>query len=125
MIHTALVSRTTNGARKGRHLLPTAALLVIGVLAAIAAPSIAQAKLRESAAKLIAYTMGNPEFRPKSFRGGTWLGNGDAYLDIEPSASGTGSDIVKYQTASGSREVLVAADRLIPPGEKKPLDVEE
>ena len=84
-----------------------------------------QAQLRQSAAQLVARTMGNPEFRPKSFRGGTWFGNGDAYLDIEPSASGTGSDIVKYQTATGAREIFVAASRLIPTGEKTPLDVED
>lgn len=125
MIHKGLVSRATNGVRREKRALPAAALIVIGALAAIAVPSIVQAQLRESAAKLVARTMGNPEFRPKSFRGGTWLGNGDAYLDIEPSASGTGSDIVKYQTATGAREIFVAASRLIPAGEKTPLDVED
>jgi len=102
-----------------------AALSAIGILAAIVFPAHAHAQLRESAAKLIARTMGNPEFRPKSFRGGEWFGNGDAYMDIEPSASGTGSDIVKYQTASGAREIFLAASRLVPAGEKTPLDVEE
>ncbi|HEX8878735.1 MAG TPA: DPP IV N-terminal domain-containing protein [Candidatus Acidoferrum sp.] len=93
--------------------------------AAIATPPSAYGQLRESAAKRIAEAMGNPEFRPKSFRGGTWLGNGDFYLDLEPSASGTGSDIVKYATATGDREILVAAERLIPAGEKTPLPVED
>src|SRR5215475_4261283 len=96
MIHTDSVSGTANRPRRRRHLHPTAGLLVMGVLVTTAGPSIAQAQLRESAAKLIARTMGNPEFRPKSFRGGEWLGNGDSYLDIEPSTSGSGSDIVKY-----------------------------
>jgi len=125
MMHTGLLSRRANGVRGGARALPAAALIVIGVLAAIASPSIAHAQLRESPAKIIARTMGNPEFRPKSFRGGTWLGKGDAYLDIEPSASGTGSDIVKYQTATGAREIFVAASRLIAAGEKTPLDVED
>jgi len=95
-----------------------------GILLTLAAPASTRAQLRDSAVKLIARTMGNPEFRPKSFRGGEWLGSGDSYLDLEPSASGNGSDIVKYQTATGAREVFVAAERLIPSGEKKPLDVE-
>ena len=43
----------------------------------------------------------------------------------EPSASGNGSDIVRYQTATGTREILVAASRLIPAGEKAPLPVED
>src|SRR5438105_4017301 len=124
MIRKGLVSGRANGALRERRSL-SAALTVLGILAGLAVPSVAQAQLRESAAELIARTMGNPEFRPKSFRGGTWFGNGDAYLDIEPSASGTGSDIVKYQTATGARGIFVAASRLIPAGEKTPLDVED
>jgi dipeptidyl-peptidase-4 len=90
----------------------------------ITAPHVTHADQREAAAKLLARTMTNPEFRPKFFRGGEWLGNGDAYLAIEPSAAGTGSDIVRYQTATGAREILVAAERLIPAGEKTPLPLE-
>src|SRR5690242_4409800 len=123
MIHTALLSRSTNSVRRERSAL-AAALVAIGVWPVITARS-AQARLRECAARTIARTMGNPEFRPKTFRGGTWFGSGDAYLDIRPSASGTGSDIVKYETATGAREVFVAASRLIPTGEKTPLNVEE
>ena len=121
MIPTGLASGAANRTRRGRLVLSA----VTGVLAVMAAPRITRAQLRQSAAQLVARTMGNPEFRPKSFRGGTWFGNGDAYLDIEPSASGTGSDIVKYQTATGAREIFVAASRLVPTGEKAPLDVEE
>jgi dipeptidyl-peptidase-4 len=68
--------------------------------------------------------MNNPEFRPKFFRGGEWQGSGDWYMALEPSASGKGTDIVRYQTATGTREILVASDRLIPAGEKTPLSVE-
>jgi dipeptidyl-peptidase-4 len=120
--HGAFV--TARAARE-KERLSLVALTTIVVVATMANPSIARAQLRESAAKLIAHTMGNPEFRPKSFRGGEWFGNGDAYLDIEPSASGTGSDIVKYATASGAREILVSASRLIPAGGKTALDVED
>ena len=95
------------------------------LVAAIATTPSAYGQLRDSAAKLIARTMGNPEFRPKSFRGGTWLGNGDFYLDLEPSASGIGSDLVKYATATGKREIFVPAERLIPAGQTTPLPVED
>jgi dipeptidyl-peptidase 4 len=116
------LARAGHSSKKG---LSTSVLIALGAVVAVAAPPGARAQLRASAAQLVARTMGNPEFRPKSFRGGTWLGNGDAYLDIEPSASGTGSDIVKYQTATGAREIFLPASRLIPSGEKTPLDVEE
>ena len=68
--------------------------------------------------------MFNPEYRVKTFRGGEWFGNGDSYLALEPSSTPGGTDIVRYQTATGAREILVAASRLIPPGEKSPLPIE-
>src|SRR5215467_4981081 len=108
MVRTELLSSSVRRLPKGNHGIPAAALIAASLVLAIAVPAISKAQLRESAAKLIAHTMGNPEFRPKSFRGGTWLGNGDFYLDLEPSASGAGSDIVKYSTATGEREILVA-----------------
>jgi dipeptidyl-peptidase 4 len=78
---------------------------------------------RESAKKLLERTVFNPEFRPKTFRAGEWFGNGDSYLALEPSASGKDIDIVRYQTASGARDVLIPASRLIPSGETKALDI--
>jgi len=125
MVHKGVTSRAASRATRGEFNFPAAMGMAVCLVTAVAAPSMVQAQLRQSAAQLVARTMGNPEFRPKSFRGGTWFGNGDAYLDIEPSASGTGSDIVKYQTATGAREIFVAASRLIPTGEKTPLDVED
>jgi len=80
---------------------------------------------RESAAKLLARTMFNPEFRVRTFHGGEWLGSGDSYLAIEASTTAGGTDIVRYQTATGARDILVAASRLIPAGEKTPLPVED
>ena len=123
MSFSAATSRTAQRPLKVKVEIP-AALIALGILAVFAAPPCTPAQLRESAAKTIARTMGNPELRPKSFRGGEWLGSGDSYMDLEPATSGSGSDIVKYQTATGAREVFVAADHLLPPSEKKPLDVE-
>ena len=80
---------------------------------------------RESAAKLLERTMFSPDFEAKRFHGGEWFGDGNSYLALEPSATPDAKDIVKYQTASGAREVLVAAIRLIPTGGKKPLQIEE
>src|SRR5215470_8460053 len=125
MVHNGWTSRAARRAARGTHGLLSVLVMAACLVTAIATPPSAYAQLRESAAKQIARTMGNPEFRPKSFRGGTWLGNGDFYLDLEPSASGAGSDIVKYSTATGEREILVAAERLIPAGEKTPLPVED
>jgi len=97
------------------------AVILVAVLAASLAT---HADQRASAAKLLARTMFNPEFRPKTFRGGEWFGNGDSYLALEPSSTPNGTDIVRYQTATGARDILVAASRLVPARAKDPLPVE-
>ena len=125
MVQTARTTSAASRSTKGKSKLPATVLIAVCLVAKMATPSSAYGQMRESAAKLIARTMGNPEFRPKSFRGGTWLGNGDAYLDLEPSTSGAGNDLVKYATETGAREILVAAERLIPAVEKTPLAVED
>src|SRR5438309_9770605 len=122
MFHTTLGCVTSNRSGRANDQFTVAAWSVFSI-ALVAAPA-AHADQREAAAKLLARTMTNPEFQPKSFKGGAWLGNGDSYLALEPSATGSGSDIVRYQTATGGREILVAADRLVPAGEKTPLAVE-
>jgi dipeptidyl-peptidase-4 len=108
---------------KGQKFAAATRAVFMVVLAFALAPS-TRADERESAAKLVARTMFNPDFRVKTFRGGEWLGPGDSYLAIEPSANGSGSDIVRYQTATGTKEILVSASRLIPAGEKTPLSIE-
>jgi hypothetical protein len=110
MSHTTLGSGTSNRWARERDRFTVAALVAVSAALVVAAPHAAHADQREAAARLLARTMTNPEFSVKSFRGGQWLGNGDSYLALEPSTAGFGSDIVRYQTATGSREILVAAD---------------
>jgi len=117
-------SKLGRQARK-KHRSLAAVMVAFGVAAALAIPFAARADEREAAAKLIAHLMASGEFRPKTFRGGEWLGNGDFYLALEPAANGEGIDIVRYQTSTGTRDILVAASRLIPAGEKTPLPIEE
>ncbi len=124
MLYAKLGTGASSRADRAKKPFSAGALIAFSVAAAIAVPLAARGDERESAAKLVARTMASPEFRVKTFRGGEWLGNGDYYLALEPSATAGGSDIVRYQTATGAREILVAADRLIPAGEKKPLQVE-
>ena len=54
-----------------------------------------------------------------------WEKNGDIYTMVEPAASGKGSDIVAYETASGTRSVEVSAAELTPPGLKDSLHISE
>jgi dipeptidyl-peptidase-4 len=107
-----------------QRLATTVAMLLVFAVP-LALPLAAQADERESAAKLIARLMASGEFRAKTFRGGEWLGTGDSYLALEASTTAGGTDIVRYETSTGARDILVAASRLIPAGDKTPLAVED
>jgi dipeptidyl-peptidase-4 len=65
-------------------------------------------------------------FEVRSFGPIRWLDGGRSYTTLEPSTKGEGaSDLVRYDTATAQREVLVSAQQLIPPGEKKPIEIED
>jgi dipeptidyl-peptidase-4 len=124
MIHKKLGCSRSGRWPRRRDLFPAGIWMALCLSTVMAARS-ATADEREGAAKLVARLMASGEFRAKTFVGGEWLGNGDSYLALEPSAKGDGTDIVRYQTATGGRDVFVAASRLVPSGEKTPLPVED
>jgi len=65
------------------------------------------------------------EFVAKGFGPALWLGDESGYTVLESSESSVGGrDIVRYDTENGRREVVVPAWRLIPSGERAPLDIE-
>ncbi|MET0619013.1 MAG: S9 family peptidase [Thermoanaerobaculia bacterium] len=65
-------------------------------------------------------------YKEKKFGPFQWLEGGKAYTTVEPSA-GTpkGKDIVRYDSATGARRVLVPAASLVPAAGQTPLDPEE
>jgi len=66
------------------------------------------------------------EFRGGSFGPLRWLGDGSAYTTLERSAEARDrQDLVRYDTESGARSILVPAARLVPAGEKEPLEIED
>ncbi len=65
------------------------------------------------------------EFRGGRFGPSRWIENGAAYTTVEASeAAADGTDIVRYETATGRRQVLISAAQLTPAG-GKPLEVED
>lgn len=65
------------------------------------------------------------DFRGESFGPSRWLGDGAAYTTLEaPADSGKGRDIVRYDSRTGARTVLVPASALVPQGDSVPLGVE-
>jgi dipeptidyl-peptidase-4 len=65
------------------------------------------------------------EFGVERFGGVQWLEDSTGYTKLESSkAVERGRDIVKYDPATGKREILVSAERLVPAGESEPLAVQ-
>ncbi len=65
------------------------------------------------------------DYAPDRFGPARWLDGGDAYTTLEPSEAVEGAqDIVRYDTASGRRDVLVSAARLVPAGRDAALPID-
>jgi dipeptidyl-peptidase-4 len=76
--------------------------------------------------KLLHRMFASPDFEVRTFGPARWLDGGDSYTTVEPSEAVKDSqDIVRYETATGRREVLVSASKLIPTGAKSPLPIED
>lgn len=66
------------------------------------------------------------EFFPERLGPVRWLDNAAAYLKLEAdSASPGGRSLVRYDAATGRRDVWVPASRLVPQGDSVPLAVED
>jgi dipeptidyl-peptidase-4 len=66
------------------------------------------------------------ELQAKAFGATKFLEEGRAYATLEARAGDDiGQDLVRYDTATGRRSVLAAAEKLVPPGETKPLSIDD
>jgi len=65
------------------------------------------------------------EYTPETFTQPAWIEGGVRYAAVEPSTSAPGAkDIVEYDTATGTRTILVSATALKPAGSTTPLTVD-
>lgn len=64
-------------------------------------------------------------YAAKGFGPARWLDGGVASTTVEPASTGEGSDIVRYETASGVRTVLISAQQLTPQGATAPLPIDD
>ena len=99
-------------------------LAVLGALSAW--PGFANAQLSPQLTEMLHRVFVAKEFDAKSFGSARWLEEGESYTTVEGSAKIQGAkDIVKYDTATGARELMVPASVLIPPGAKVPLVIDD
>jgi dipeptidyl-peptidase-4 len=64
------------------------------------------------------------EFNVRGFGQSHWMDGGAGYTTLEPSSGKSGRDLVRYDTKSGERSVLVPAEEFIPAGASVPLAIE-
>ena len=89
-------------------------------------PGVAHAQLSPPLAEMLHRVFVGKEFDAKEFGPARWWKEGESYTTLEPSSQIQGAkDIVKYDSASGAREVLVPATELIPPDAKTPLAIND
>src|SRR5262245_49957140 len=65
-------------------------------------------------------------YRAERLNAVRWQADGTGYLVLEPPTGKPGAfDLARYDAASGARTVMLAAEKLVPPGASSPLVIEE
>ena len=90
-----------------------------------AAPAAAVAQAQDSSLLTLERIFASSELSSDYFGPAKWLADGSGYTTVELSRSVRGLDIVKYDPATGSRQLLVPATRLVPQGQSAPLIPED
>jgi dipeptidyl-peptidase 4 len=109
---------TKRGARSVPFLLMFSMFIAVGI------PALASPELT----KTLDQIFNKHQFDVMTFGPARWLDGGLAYTTIEPSAAYPNTearDIVRYETESGARTVLVSASRLIPAPDEKALRIDD
>jgi dipeptidyl-peptidase-4 len=100
-------------------------LSVLAIAASFAALDARQADRAAALAARIDRIFKAREFDPPRFGPARWLDGGDAYAIVERVRGGSGSEIARYDAATGARTVMVGASSLVPPGATAPLEIDD
>src|SRR3989441_1014420 len=99
--------------------------LFLLLLVAVSVASQAAAQQTDPSLLTLDRIFSSKEFAPQPLGPVQWMEGGASYARVEPSATTKDArDIVRYDTETGRREVLVAAERLIPSGSSAPLAID-
>jgi dipeptidyl-peptidase-4 len=99
------------------------ALLVLA--SCVLAGELSAAQQADSTLLSVQRIYGSPEFRSQSFGPARWLGDGSSYTTLEEADNRSGQNLVRYDSETGARQVLLVARQFIPRGDSLPLRVEE
>ena len=105
-----------------RHTRPASRFPLPVVGAALLLASALQAQVPAATAANLKLIFDSTYFDTQRFGPARWIEDGTAYSTVErsPTLKG-GRDIVRYDTKTGDRSILVPATNLIPPGDSLPL----
>jgi len=108
---------------RGVTLMSVAAGCAIATLVLHASPG---AGLSESLSHDLTRIFASPDLNAHGFGPARWLADAHGvYLTVEPSASNANwREVVRYDAASGAREVMISAKALTPPDATEPLAIE-
>jgi dipeptidyl-peptidase 4 len=125
-----LVNVMKRGVLKPRLLIPSPRLRWIWIVALLTAGAclgvITASAQSPATTEILRQAFLAHSFAVKSFGPMRWLDDGRSYTTLEPSGKGEGStDLVRYDTATARREILVSADQLVSPEDKKPIPIED
>ncbi len=112
-------ARIVSSVRSVRHLIVIAGVLLGGQLLS------AQTLDRAGVTAQLGRIFQDGAYDPPAFGPARWLPDGTAYTLVEPAGPAGGSDLVRYDAATGARSVLVASARLVPTGATAPLGIKD
>jgi dipeptidyl-peptidase 4 len=97
------------------------------VVSAMAAVCLGAHLYAQSAAttQLLHRAFVDKDFVAKSYGPVVWLKGGKSYATVAPSRTEGSADIVRYDMETGQREILVSGQKLLAPGEKKPISIDD
>ncbi|MCG6956823.1 MAG: S9 family peptidase [Gemmatimonadetes bacterium] len=103
---------------------PSSRLTLLLAVALTATATTLKAQDQDPSRLTVERIFASREFASAFFGPAVWLKDGSGYTTVELSREIRGLDIVKYDPASGRRQVLVPATSLVPRGSDRPLIVE-
>ena len=95
------------------------------LLAAFLAPQPLLAQVPAATTAALQQIFASRQYAPERFGPARWIEGGAAYTTLERSATTKGGfDIVRYDSKTGARSILIAAAALVPAGDTTPLAID-
>lgn len=108
-----------------RFLAPRRFGLSLSALSMLLVALPVSAQVPEATTAALKEIFGSRYYAPERFGPARWIEEGAAYTTLEKSADTKGGfDIVRYDSKTGARSILIAAAKFVPAGDTVPLSVD-